>query len=68
MNASQSDPAVEPDECDKGLPRLVLEARAHLGPNATPEAVVIELRNNHGVEATPHDVRELWPGDDMPAD
>ena len=68
MSASQSDPAVEPAECDKGLPRLVLEARAHLGPNATPEEVVVELRTAHGVEATPHDVRELWPSDNAPAD
>jgi hypothetical protein len=57
------DPTTEPAECDKGLPRLVLEARCHLGPSATPEAVVIELRN-HGVKTTVEDVRELWPADE----
>ena len=57
---SPADPTTEPAEGDKGLPRLVLEARCHLGPTATPETVVIELRN-HGVEATVEDVRELWP-------
>jgi hypothetical protein len=58
-----TDPAAEPAEVEKGLPRLVLEARCHLGPTATPETVVIELRN-HGVEATVEDVQQLWPADE----
>jgi len=66
MNAETNvpmDPTTEPHEADKGLPRLVLEARCHLGPTATPETVVIELRN-HGVETTVEDVLQLWPSDE----
>ena len=60
------DPAAEPAEADKGLPRLVLEARTHLGPTATPDTVVLELRN-HGVEAPVDDVEQLWPVDETGA-
>ena len=55
------DPGAEPTGVEvKGLPRLVLETHARLGPKATPEQVVDELRCG-GVEATVEEVRSLWP-------
>lgn len=41
-----------------GLGRLVLEARNRLGPKATPEQVIAELRSG-GVNANPADI-EHW--------
>jgi hypothetical protein len=58
-------PEAEPPEAAKGLPRLVLEARCHLGPTATPDEVVAELRR-HGVETSPEQVRQVWPADALP--
>jgi hypothetical protein len=42
-----------------GLPRLVLETRAHLGPAATPEEVATRLREQ-GVETDVDAIREVW--------
>jgi hypothetical protein len=54
-------PGVESSGAEvRGLPRLVLETHARLGPKATPEQVVDELRCG-GVEATVEEVRSLWP-------
>lgn len=38
-----------------GLGRLVLEARNRLGPDATPEQVIAELRSG-GVDASPDEI------------
>jgi hypothetical protein len=43
-----------------GLPRLVCESHARLGPLVTPEEVVADLRV-HGIETTADDVRACWP-------
>jgi hypothetical protein len=49
-----------------GLPRLVLEARMFLGPDATPEQVTDEVRA-HGIPtATVEEVRQLWDEGHLP--
>jgi hypothetical protein len=64
MNTDPARVAGDPGESSgvevKGLPRLVLEAHARLGPKATPEQVANELRCG-GVETTVEEVRSLWP-------
>jgi hypothetical protein len=52
--------AEPPHDLVTGLPRLVIESHTRLGPNATPERVVEDLRAI-GVETTVEEVRGLWP-------
>ncbi len=57
-----------PGEQGPGLPRLVLEARARLGPEATPERVTEEVRT-HGVPGvTVEEVRQLWDEGHLPVE
>ncbi|MBX9626162.1 MAG: hypothetical protein K2X82_20355 [Gemmataceae bacterium] len=54
------DPAAQPSGAMvMGLPRMVLESRTRMGPDATPEAVADELRAG-GVETTAEAVRQVW--------
>jgi hypothetical protein len=48
------------EEQNPGLPALVLEARASLGPNASPEQVAAELRAAGYPNTSDEDVRQLW--------
>lgn len=48
------------DHTQPGLPRLVCETHARLGPQATPQQVADELRRQ-GVETTVEDVKACWP-------
>lgn len=43
-----------------GLPRMVLEAHARLGPQATPQQVCDELKAR-GVDTCVDDVKACWP-------
>jgi hypothetical protein len=45
---------------------MVAEAHTRLGPDATPERVLQELRAG-GVETTIEEVRKAWPGAGPPA-
>ena len=49
------------------LPRLVLEARVRLGPDATPEQVADDVRAQGFPEVTVEDVRQLWDEGHLPA-
>jgi hypothetical protein len=55
-----------PDEQNPGLPRLVLEIRARLGANASPEQVAAEVRANGLPEVTEDEVRQLWDEGHLP--
>lgn len=48
-----------------GLPRLVIEAHARLGPDATPERIVEELKAG-GVDTTAEAVRQVWDEGHLP--
>lgn len=43
-----------------GLPRLVVETHARLGPLATPQQVADDLKA-HGIDTCVEDVRACWP-------
>ena len=62
-----SDGSTQPDDQDAGLPRLTLEARARLGPDATPEQVAAEVRALGYPGVTVEDVRQLWDEGHLPA-
>jgi hypothetical protein len=54
------DPAAQPPQpLVLGLPRMVIEARTRLGPEATPERVAEELRAG-GVETDADAIRQVW--------
>ena len=55
-----------PDENNPGLPRLVLEIRARLGGNASPEQVAAEVRANGLPNTSDEDVRQLWDEGHLP--
>ena len=56
-----SDPCAQPPRnLVLGLPRMVTEAVTRLGPGATPEQVLQDLRAC-GVEVTTDEVRKAWP-------
>jgi hypothetical protein len=61
--------AITPEVGDQfhGLPRLVLEARARLGPDATPEAVADDLRARGVPDVGVDEVRQLWDEGHLPA-
>lgn len=67
MNATDpTPPTLEAADQNPGLPRLVLEARARLGPDATPEGVADDLRAR-GVPGVSVDaVRQLWDEGHLP--
>lgn len=48
------------DTTEPGLPRLVCEAHARLGPQATPQQVCDEL-TKRGVRTTADAVTACWP-------
>ncbi len=54
-----------PGQQAAGLPRLVLEARARLGPDATPERVAEEVRA-YVPRVTDEEVRQLWDEGHLP--
>jgi hypothetical protein len=60
-------PTTEPGDQDPGLPRLVLEARTRLGPDATPEAVADDLRARGVPDVGVSEVRQLWDEGHLPA-
>ena len=55
-----------PGEQSRGLPRLVLEIRARLGAEASPEQVAAEVRANGLPDVTDEDVRQLWDEGHLP--
>ncbi|HYH69047.1 MAG TPA: hypothetical protein VD866_30410 [Urbifossiella sp.] len=48
------------DHTEPGLPRMVCETHAHLGPQATPQQVCDAIKAK-GVETTVEDVKACWP-------
>lgn len=61
---SVSTPAV-PDELPvndptAGLPRMVVETHARLGPHATPQQVADDL-TARGIDTSVDDVKQCWP-------
>jgi hypothetical protein len=48
------------DPQEPGLPRLVCEAHARLGGNATPEQVAADLKAR-GIDTCVDDVKACWP-------
>ncbi|MBX9582999.1 MAG: hypothetical protein K2X87_22060 [Gemmataceae bacterium] len=57
---SNTDPTAQPPQpLVMGLPRLVLEARTRIGPDATPEQVAEELKAG-GVDTDVESVRAVW--------
>jgi hypothetical protein len=54
-------------EQNPGLPSLVLEIRARLGPNAPPEQVAAEARARGCPDTSDEDVRQLWDEGHLPA-
>ncbi|QJW95252.1 hypothetical protein [Frigoriglobus tundricola] len=72
MNANTTTPPpaipVTPDNHGPGLPRLVLEARARLGPEATLEQVTEEVRANGIPHASVEQVRQLWDEGHLPVE
>lgn len=57
-----------PGERTPGLPRLVLEIRARLGPTATPEQVAAEVRAGGIRMATDEEVRQVWDEGHLPVE
>lgn len=55
-----------PDEQNLGLPSIVLEIRARLGANASPEQVAAEVRANGLPDVSDEDVRQLWDEGHLP--
>jgi hypothetical protein len=51
-----------------GLPRLVTEIRARLGPGATPEHVAAEVRASGIRMATDEEVRQVWDEGHLPVE
>jgi hypothetical protein len=59
-------PTPERDDQLPGLPMKVLNARARLGPTATPEEVAEHLRSNGMPDVTADEVRDLWDEGHLP--
>lgn len=57
-----------PGEQAQSLPRLVLEIRARLGPEATPEQVAAEVRASGIRMATDEEVRQVWDEGHLPVE
>lgn len=55
-----------PGEQEPGLPRLVLEIRARLGAEASPEQVAAQVRANGLPDVSDEDVRQLWDEGHLP--
>ena len=55
-------------EGGEGLIRQVLEARTRLGPAATPEVVVDDLRGRGLTGVTVEEVRDVWDEGHLPGD
>lgn len=54
------DPAAEPSgDQVAGLPRLVMQARSHLGLDAPVEKVLAELKGR-GLDVSEGDVKKVW--------
>jgi hypothetical protein len=49
-----------------GLPSIVLEIRARLGPTASPEQVAAEARAAGYPNTSDEDVRQLWDEGHLP--
>jgi hypothetical protein len=49
-----------------GLPSVVLQIRARLGPNASPEQVAAEVRASGFPNTSDEDVRQLWDEGHLP--
>jgi hypothetical protein len=62
------DPTAGPraEEQNPGLPSLVLEIRARLGANASPEQVAAEVRAGGFPNTSDEDVRQLWDEGHLP--
>lgn len=59
--------AVQREEQNPGLPALVLEIRARLGPSAAPEQVAAELRAAGYPNTSDEDMRQVWDEWHLPA-
>jgi hypothetical protein len=54
------------EEQNPGLPSLVLEIRARLGAQASPEQVAAEVRAAGYPNTSDEDVRQLWDEGHLP--
>jgi hypothetical protein len=63
MNTTTQTPEV--NDQSLGLPRLVLEARVRLGPEATPETVADYLRGQMP-EISSDQVKDVWDEGHLP--
>ena len=69
MSDNTSQPALpQSEESNPGLPSLVLEVRARLGGNATPEQVAAEVRAAGYPNTSDGDVWQLWDEGHLPED
>jgi len=68
MSPDEQAPAANPqrEEQNPGLPVLVLEIRARLGANASPEHVAAEVRATGYPNISDDDVRQLWDEGHLP--
>ena len=55
------------EQHNPGLPMLVLEIRARLGANCSPEQVAAELRATGYPNTSDEEVRQLWDEGHLPA-
>jgi hypothetical protein len=58
--------APQAEEQNPGLPSLVLEIRARLGAQASPEQVAAEVRAAGYPNTSDEDVRQLWDEGHLP--
>ena len=59
--------APQSEEQNPGLPSLVLEIRARLGANASPEQVAAEVRAAGYPNTSDDDVRQFWDEGHLPS-
>ena len=66
MTTNDRNTVTLPDGHNPGLPVMVLEIRARLGGNASPEQVAAEVRANGLPNKSDEDVRQLWDEGHLP--
>lgn len=67
-NTPSNNGAPQTEEQNPGLPSLVLEIRARLGANASPEQVAAEVRAAGYLNTSDEDVRQLWDEGHLPSE